>query len=236
MKDDYTKFARVFSSIAAMTIPFIITIIFVNSMDLQMIDSGFWYANFACKNTLIVTFYGALIYFARELFRVTAKQLFKGSEVDMPTTRALLWSTSLMSKSQKKEISKKVNRMFHIKLLSEEEELKNPTEAKLAIVDAVRAIRNITRNDKILLQKNKEFGFFRNYLGASVYAIILIIVAFIINHMMHLVPLSILLGLLGLKIILCCICFLFIKDLGLAYSNQLYSSFITMEYRESNDI
>ena len=74
---------------------------------------------------------------------------------------------------------------FGIRLLSKDEEIANPSEAKRAIVDAVGKIREVTRKNENLQQYNRKYGFCRNYLGACVYAIGAIIFALVVNFILE---------------------------------------------------
>lgn len=128
----------------------------------------------------------ALGYLVSELFRETSKwlfqyQLFKKDETEMPTTKLLLWQTSAISSDYHNAIAIKVNEIFGMKLPTREEEKVDLESTKKVIVDVVSQIRQLCRGDKILRQYNIEFGFCRNYLGASVWSICLIVILLCFN-------------------------------------------------------
>jgi hypothetical protein len=113
-------------------------------------------------------------------------RLFKEDETEMPTTKLLLWSSAeRKSEADIKQIAAKVEADFGIRLLSKDEEIANPSEAKRAIVDAVGKIREVTRKNENLQQYNRKYGFCRNYLGACVYAIGAIIFALVVNFILE---------------------------------------------------
>lgn len=173
----YEKEARVYPAIVGMIIPIILTTLYVTSFIPDTLDV--WKSIIAKIGLFIpvALIYGALAYWVRQLFIDASKQLFqfrlfKEDETEMPTTKLLLWSSAeRKSEADIKQIAAKVEADFGIRLLSKDEEIANPSEAKRAIVDAVGKIREVTRKNENLQQYNRKYGFCRNYLGACVYAI-----------------------------------------------------------------
>ena len=146
----------------------------------------------------------------------------------MPTTQLISWkSTKRKSEQDIKNIAKKVKTDFGIKLFSEKEEETNPDEAKRTIVDAVGKIREVTRGNENLQQYNRLYGFFRNYLGACVYAIAFIVLALIINYICLLEYGIILWSGLVFQLILGLISFLILKLIGFEYARALFNAYIT---------
>lgn len=128
----------------------------------------------------------AVGYLVREVFKETSKwlfqyRLFKKDETEMPTTMMLLWQNAAISPVYHKVIADKVKATFGIKLLTQEEEKADPFMAKKIIAEAVSQIRQFCRGDEILRQYNIEFGFCRNYLGASIWSILFIIIMGVSN-------------------------------------------------------
>ena len=172
----------------------------------------------------------AVGYLVRELFRETSKVLFqtflfKIDEMEMPTTKMLLWQNEAISAAYHKEIAAKAKATFGIKLPTREEEQANPTEAKKTVVDAVSQIRQHTREDLILRQYNMEFGFCRNYLGAGVWSIVFILGLGIANIFHGWLPWWALAVSLILQVLLMVCCIKLLNIRGWAYAKYLYATF-----------
>lgn len=172
----------------------------------------------------------ALGYLVSEIIRETSKvlfqyPLFKKDETEMPTTKMLLWQNEDISPAYHKKIASKVKTLFGIKLPTREEELANPDEAKKIIVDAVSQIRQHSRGDMILEQYNMEFGFCRNYLGASVWSIFFILVLSIVNIIYGWLNWWALSVALILQALLMVGCYKLLDIRGWAYAKYLFATF-----------
>ena len=172
----------------------------------------------------------AVGYLVRELFKETSKwlfqyPLFKKDETEMPTTKLLLWQNSVISPAYHNEISTKVKDTFGIELPTREEELADLDMAKKTIVDAVYQIRQNCRGDKILRQYNIEFGFCRNYLGASVWSILLIIGIAVANIFRSWLPWCNLAIALIIQVLLMVGCYLLLETRGWSYAKYLFATF-----------
>lgn len=172
----------------------------------------------------------ALGYLVSEIIRETSKvlfqyPLFKKDETEMPTTKMLLWQNEDISPAYHKKIASKVKTLFGIKLPTREEELANPVEAKKIIVDAVSQIRQHSRGDMILEQYNMEFGFCRNYLGASVWSIFFILVLSIVNIIYGWLNWWALSVALILQALLMVGCYKLLDIRGWAYAKYLFATF-----------
>lgn len=231
--DKYTKYARIAPSVAAMIIPALIVVEFLTVLDFEVIElrSKAWTYVFNFIPTAIL--FSAIGYFAREIFRSVSKwifqfALFREDQTEMPTTKMLLWSTKMMSISQKKKIREKIKAELKLNLLNEAEEREDLQEAKMTIVDAVASIRNLTREDKILLQYNCEFGFCRNYLGASIFALLFIALSAVVNIFIPFVGWIWIIGFFIFQIIIDVILFCSLKHRARDYAKQLFTAFLTL--------
>lgn len=215
-----------------MVLPAIATSIFVLDFNLGL---SLWDFAFGIllKFVPVTLVYAAIGYWAKELFRSTGKALFqfsffKEDETYMPSTEMLLWSTTMLSKKEKKRFHDKVFERFKIKLLTPTQEKSNQQEARLLIAEAIRKIRNITRDDNILLQYNIEYGFCRNFLGASLYSILFLIACVIISYFKFIDCSSFpFLVLLVIQVILSSLSFVFLKQQARAYARQLISLYMS---------
>ncbi len=97
--------------------------------------------------------------------------------------------------------------------------------AKKTIVDAVYQIRQNCRGDKILRQYNIEFGFCRNYLGASVWSILLIIGIAVANIFRSWLPWWTLAIALIIQVLLMVGCYLLLETRGWSYAKYLFATF-----------
>ena len=88
----------------------------------------------------------------------------------MPTTNLLLKSNNELESSIKQKIEDKIKNKFDITLLSSIEESANQLRARKLIATTVSLIRNVLRDNSLLLQHNIEYGFFRNLIGGSFFA------------------------------------------------------------------
>lgn len=122
----------------------------------------------------------AIIYFLVQINRLISKELFQNiffkEELNMPTTNFLLNSDTTLAKSIKSQIVQKIATDFNIHLLDSNAENENEEEARKTISSAVAQVRNVTRDNSMLLQHNIEYGFVRNLIGGSVLAAIISII------------------------------------------------------------
>lgn len=229
----YEKEARVYPAIVGMIIPIILTTLYVTSFIPDTLDV--WTSIIAKIGLFIpvALIYGALAYWVRQLFIDASKllfqfRLFKEDETEMPTTKLLLWSNAeRKSEADIKQIAAKVEADFGIRLLSKDEEIVNPSEAKRAIVDAVGKIREVTRKNENLQQYNRKYGFCRNYLGACVYAIGAIILALVVNFIIEMPYTKVLIVALVSQVLFGIIDYVSYKTKANDYARAMYNAYIT---------
>ncbi len=180
----------------------------------------------------------AVGYLVRELFRETSKWLFqypmlKMDETEMPTTKMLLWKNSYISPAYHKQIANKVKAMFDISLPTCEEEQADLDMAKKTITEVVHQIRQNCRNNEILRQYNLEFGFCRNYLGAGVWSILLIISIGVVNIFYGwLIWWTIIVAFVA-QVLLMVGCYFVLKTRGWTYAKYLFATFTGKNRTES---
>lgn len=229
----YTRIARVYPALVGMIIPWIIIVWGLGDSLPKLqenITMVFSYLGVGFSSALILASVG---YALREAFRSVSKWLFqfpffKEDETKMPTTEMLLWKNKSMSAEQHKNLSKKCYSMFNIRLLSEEKERLDEQEARITIVNAVQHMREVTRSNTILLQYNYEFGFCRNYLGATVFDIVFLIISLIVNSQMCLMPQAAIYVLLGILLISILLALCSLKFRAKAYARSLFTAFLSL--------
>ncbi len=230
MMDKYIRVARVYPAVLGM----------LPSCILLAMCMGEWFPQYQAMvgnvkwvlcligGTALVSM--AVGYLVREVFKETAKwlfqyPLFKKDESEMPTTKLLLWQNGAISPAYHKEIAAKVKATFGVKLPTHEEEKKDPVKAKMTIVDVVQQIRQYCRGDEILRQYNIEFGFCRNYLGACVWSIALIMGIGIANIFCGWLSWWALGFTFVLQLTLFAGCYLLLETRGWTYARYLFATF-----------
>ncbi|WP_291134682.1 hypothetical protein [Flavobacterium sp. UBA7663] len=117
-------------------------------------------------------------FLSKEIFQ----KLYFKDEINMPTTNLLLKSNYELETSIKQKIEDKIKNKFGINLLSETNESVDALRARKLIVTAVSQIRNILRDNSLLLQHNIEYGFFRNLIGGSFLAFVISVIILIHSY------------------------------------------------------
>lgn len=229
---DYNRKARTLPSIVAMIFPALATSFLIYDLNLRfsLLELAI---GILLKFVPICLIYTAIGYFATELFRSTGKFIFQflffnEDETYMPSTEMLLWKSKDLSEQEKKRFYAKVFEQFKIKLLTPKQEKTRENEARLVIAEAIRKIRNLTRDDSILLQYNIEYGFYRNFLGASVYSILFLLICVAISYFNFIgCSCKPFLVLLAINIVLNLPIFFFLKHSARAYARQLIGLYLS---------
>ena len=230
MMDKYIRVARIYPAILGVLPSFVLLAMCMGKWFPQyqeLAGNLKWMLGLTCGTVAASMAVGYLV---RELFKETSKvlfqyPLFKRDETEMPTTKMLLWQNKAISDAYHKEIAAKIEAEFGIKLPTREEEQINLDEAKKIVADAVCQIRQNCRGDEILRQYNIEFGFCRNYLGASVWSCLFIVVAMVINAFYGWWPWLVLVGGIVLQLVLMVACYMMLEIRGWAYARCLYATF-----------
>lgn len=184
--DEYTLKARIYPTLVAMILPAVITF----AMLWPYLDYVFTSIDIVKKILTcflpVALVYGAVSFFFWSLAQSISKKIiqqpkFRQDETNMPTTVFLLWSDNNLSTQFKQKVHEKVLSKYGLRLLSPTKEKDNLEEAKRTIVDAVGRMREDTREDEMLLRYNIKYGFRRNYLGASILAIVFTLFLWSIN-------------------------------------------------------
>lgn len=231
----YEKRARLYPVILSMLIPFILFIIIGNNI-LSLFDKveRIWNILISIIPASLVT--AAIVYGVKNLVRSTSKAvfqfpLFKEDETKMPTTEILLHSNDIISRQNKQLIRIKIKQDIGLKLMEEEDEIRNEREARLIIVDAVRRIREKTRDNQILFNYNCNYGFVRNFMGANIWALLIVFLLILINLFVPVIDNVVYIGSVILIIMSFPISFYLLKLNGKEYARQLFS--VYMELQES---
>jgi hypothetical protein len=176
----------------------------------------------------------AIVFLLVQVNRFLSKEIFQKlyfkDEINMPTTNLLLKSNYELETSIKKKIEDKIKNKFGINLLSETNESVDVLRARKLIVTAVSQIRNILRDNSLLLQHNIEYGFFRNLIGGSFLAFVISVIILIhsycsfdltIRNLGWILTVAYFLPILFSKLI--------IDRYGKYYAKILYEQFLTID-------
>lgn len=98
--------------------------------------------------------------------------IFGKGGINFPTTNLLLFEDSVLSRNIKLAIREKINNDFHFELMNEDQEHKDIVEARRLIKDAVGFIRTYVGKGRMTHQYNIGYGFMRNLIGGSLWAVI----------------------------------------------------------------
>lgn len=235
VKDDYKKYARNLPAVLSMIVPCLSTIYFI--LNLSWINNFLTIELSKVWGTLLVFFpcsliYGAIGYAASELFRSVSKiifqyKLFEEDETKMPTTDFLIFKKSPFSTIYINNIMNKINEDFKIVLSDKSAQDEDELEARKEIANVVQMIRNITRDDNILLQYNIQFGFLRNLMGGMIIAFIISFLLFFIS-LFYGEPWIVHLILCFVDVLIFIVSFIILKYRARAYARQLYSTYLTI--------
>lgn len=226
----YNRIARLYPAICSMIVPFVLYTNFFHHLGLERYF-------FTTQNNLLkamiptLLIFSALIYFMQEVFRSTSKlivqiPLYKRSEEQFPTTDMLLWKTKYFSEQKHKEITEKIQKDFGYQLLTKEEELKDEEKARKIIAESVERIREATRNDPILFERNCAYGFMRNFLGGDIWAFILTTILLITNLIVKSLPMSWIGLSLALESILFVIMLILLRSNAKSYAERLFTAYL----------
>ena len=100
------------------------------------------------------------------------------------------------------------------------------------IAEIIPQLRNMTRDDEILIDYNCYFGSIRNALGGSMIAMVILVVLFFINLKYTVISTLLLVISFGLYLL----CFIFAKPLlkhfGYEYARKLYNVFMQTKLQQ----
>ena len=147
----------------------------------------------------------------------------------LPTTQLLLSNNDKYSDTYKNQIFIKIKASFNIDLKKTHNKTRKNKKYLKEINEAVALIREKTRDNYILLNYNKAYGFWRNLTGGVLFIIILVLILlffdFLTINLYFLSFTQYLFFIIGL-ILIDLICFFLTLGNGFDYAKQLYSAFL----------
>ncbi|MBS1773954.1 MAG: hypothetical protein JST82_13940 [Bacteroidetes bacterium] len=167
-----------------------------------------------------------------QLNRLVSKEVFQRlifkDETHFPSTILMMWKDSSIDTHVKKILHNKVQAEFNIELLDAAHEAANDKTARSRIKSAVAALRNKFRDNKLLLQHNIEYGFFRNLMGGAVIAVGISIVLLIASYQkgdQGIVKMA--WTFIGIYLFVITVCIYFIKRYARYYAKFLIEEYIS---------
>ncbi len=180
--DYYTIVARLFPAIIA-SLPFVTLYFF--SLRLSLGD--FLSLIGGIKFVSDVTTPLVAIFLLMQLGRIVSKELVEKKlfydGLNLPTTNYLLHLDTHFSSDYTKQIHKRVQSDFGITLSTPRVELNDEIASRKKVTEAVNMIRAKVGSGNLVLQHNSEYGFARNLVGCSVFALMMSIVNLVVFSM-----------------------------------------------------
>jgi hypothetical protein len=178
--DKYDREARILPAILASLPFFVLYFFFVNIYIGDFLRLVFG-AKFIGDVTIGAAFLFLLVLVGRSISKdIFERAWFKSDETRMPTADFLLHADKEYSNSFKTKIHKKIKDDFQIEIFSADQERLNENGARKVIAEAVALIRHRLKDGRLLLRRNIEYGFFRNFIGCSVVAALISLINIII--------------------------------------------------------
>ena len=182
--DKYTLVARLYPSIIVL-LPILLFTINCNIANLGVTFDSLLQVKIISNVTVSIV----LLYLFMQLNRFLGKFIFERKmfkdELEMPSTRFLLYTNTEFSRNYKNLIRERIKKDFQIVMPTEQDEDHNHKETKRRITEAVGLIREKVKEGRLLLQHYMEYGFARNLIGGAIIGVIVscldVIYFFIIN-------------------------------------------------------
>lgn len=168
MKGEYTTKARVFPTVLTM-IPFIVLYIWILAPMINPILEPVW-------NLLPVvagvSIHAVLLYAFMQLNRFLSKAIFQNwlfsGDLHMPSTDMLLPGNKSLDAQTRERYLGLIQKDFDIDMKKSLSNLKTEDEKRQMITRVVGRIRPLLKDNDMLQQHNREFGFIRNLEGGSI--------------------------------------------------------------------
>lgn len=158
----YQIYARLFPGIISVIPALVFQYFFVNP---EIADFLSYLGNIKFIGEVTVSI--VLLYLFIQLNRLISKTYFEREEIFMPTTEMLLFSNNEYSGEYKHKIYEKIQNDFSLHLPSANEQRIDEINSRRRIAEAISLIRGKVGTGRLLLQHNREYGFWRNLIGGA---------------------------------------------------------------------
>lgn len=178
--DKYDREARILPAILA-SLPFFVLYFFFLNIYIGDFLRLVFGVRFIGDVTIGVAFLFLLVLVGRSISKdIFESTWFKSDETRMPSANFLLHADKEYSSDFKAKIRKKIKDDFQIEIFSADQERLNENGARKVIAEAVALIRHRLKDGRLLLKRNIEYGFFRNFIGCSVVAVFISLIDIIL--------------------------------------------------------
>ena len=178
------------------------------------------------------TFSMALVFLWVQLNKLCGRVIFQKlifkDELYMPTTNYLLYKNSYFTPEIKRLIRQRIEELFALRLYNHKKERKHETNARKQICIAVSQIRELLRNNQMLLRHNIDYGFSRNLLSGCLPAFLLSLGGFIAADLLPVLSpfQSTFAAMAGIYLLPLLFCRSILQHFGHYYSKILYEQFL----------
>ena len=164
--DQYTLNARIYPAVLCV-IPIIIMVLVIDDPILSKLLSDVIAIQIIGKFGICVAAFFLLMQLVRTLGKDLFERLIFSDELYFPTTEYLMPHCTELSEEFKVRIAAKAMELFRLELPTEELCKDNESVARRQARDVVASIRGAVGKPSLLLQRNWEYGFYRNLAGGS---------------------------------------------------------------------
>jgi hypothetical protein len=179
MLDPYFYIARLFPTVL-ISIPMLVLLWRINEIPMiHKIIIEVFKVKIVGDLTLTVVLWYALSLIVRYTARHIENEVFLGGK-GFPSTYLMLYNDKTYSEQFKNKFRKRIKTKFKFNLSNKQNESKNFNEAKKRLDESMGFVRESTRGDKMLLNYNSWYGFYRNLSGGIFYSIIFCFLNFIV--------------------------------------------------------
>lgn len=176
--DQYTLNARIYPAVLCI-VPIVVLVLAIDDPTLRRFLTDVTTVQIAGQFGINVAAFFLLMQVARILGKDVFERLLFQDELRFPTTEFLLPTNAELSSETKLQISEKVKTEFKMTLPSLEFCERDERAARRQVRDIVARIRAATGKSPLLLQRNWEYGFFRNLAGGSIIAAVVSVVGLV---------------------------------------------------------
>lgn len=224
--DKYTRKARIYPSIIILA-PFLLFTLYCDIEGLKEIFDNLLKIKIIGNITISIVLLYLLVQINRFIGKFIFEKFMFKSELEMPTTRFMLFLDSEFSKEYKNQIREKINSDFNMSLPDADAENEDLLNSKKRIVEAIGLVRQKVKNGRLLLQHNIEYGFMRNLIGGSIIGFImsLIVIVYFFRHNNLLIT-YVGVGLALFYLLLLLLHRPIIKHLGNQYARRLFQEYL----------
>lgn len=177
-----------------------------------------------------ITISVVILYFISQINRFISKTYFEKEEIYMPTTDLLLLSNSEYSKEYKQKIYQKLEKDFNLQTPTTKDQKENELNSRKRIAEIMSLTRKKVGTGKLLLQHNIEYGFWRKFIGGSIWAILFSGINIYFSFMQLNKPILI----VSIMLLILYLIILILNKFIIGKTGKMYARVLIQEYMEMN--